>query len=203
MGVHYFRTVYTPESDEALAKAIERLELYAKRFVTEELELKRLPNEAPLDPAPNEELARRFYCDVVEDATTLDGADVEEVGKRFDAWVNEHLQPEGRKGMMLGRYSFCIMLDQQGIDHVLQLCKGPMPREEYRVQLGLYVKVVSGWQREPKEGGRFWLRTGIKSQLFALCFGSEDLDISELGLPDEADGVNNFYGMFPFHPELG
>lgn len=202
-GFTIFRTVYTPESDETFPKAIERLKLYAKCFVTEELGLKRLPNKAPLDPAPNEELAQRFYCDIVQDAATLDGADIEEIGKRFDAWVNEHLRPEGRKGTLLGRYSVCIMLDQQGIDHVLQLCEGPTPRKEYRAQLRLYVKVVSDWQREPEDGGRFWLRTGIKSQLFALCFGSEDSDISELGLPDETDGVHNFYGMFPFHPELG
>ncbi|KAL6399715.1 hypothetical protein AUP68_17122 [Ilyonectria robusta] len=201
-GYTIFRTVYTPESDETFPKAIESLKLWANRFVMRELEVKRLPNEAPLDPAPNEELARRFYCDIVQDASTLDGAGVEEVGKRFDAWVNEHLQPEAHKRMVMGRYSFCIMLDQQGIDHLPQMRDNLTPHKAFRAQLRLHVKLLTDWQRDPEEGGRFWIRVGIQDQLFPLCFGLGDSDISELGLPDQTDGVHNFYGMFPFHPEL-
>lgn len=201
-GYTIFRTVYTPESDETFPKAIECLEFWANHFVMRELEVKRRFNEAPLDPAPNEELARRFYCDIVQDAATLDGADVNEVGKRFDAWVNEHLQPGAQKRMVMGRYSFCIMLDQQGIDHLLQMRDNPPTHEEFRAQLRLHVKILTDWHCDPEEGGRFWLRVGIQHQLFPLCFGLGDSDISELGLPDETDGVYNFYGINPCNPEL-
>ncbi|KAK6216186.1 hypothetical protein LQW54_003760 [Pestalotiopsis sp. IQ-011] len=157
-------------------------------------------NKEPLDPAPNEELARRLHCDVVEDAASLDGADAEQVGTAFDAWVAAHLQPEGRGqgGQIPGRFEFCVMLDQQGIDHILQMTPGPPTPGQAREERDFYVKVVTFWQREAAEGGRFWLRVGTKDNLFTLCVGIDDHDLYELGNPDPADGIQNWYGMFPF-----
>ncbi|KAI4601906.1 hypothetical protein KJ359_010772 [Pestalotiopsis sp. 9143b] len=199
-GLTIFRTVYTPESDEAFPQALERLKQRAHLYAVGELAVKRLPNQNPLDPAPNEELARRFHCDVVEDAALLDGADAEQVGTAFDAWVAAHLQPEGRGqgGQIPGRFEFCVMLDQQGIDHVLQMSPSPPTPRQAREERDFYVKVVTFWQREAAEGGRFWLRVGIKDNLFCLCVGIDDYDMYELGNPDPADGIQNWYGTYPF-----
>ncbi|KAI8721626.1 hypothetical protein NCS52_00304500 [Fusarium sp. LHS14.1] len=199
-GFTIFRTIYTPESDEAFPKAIEALHHFANNYATEELSVKPLMNKDPLDPAPNEELARRFYCDIVEDAKDLDGASPDDVAKRFDIWVQEHLQPEGQNHMKMGRFCFCIMLDQQGIDHLLDLRTGEASRGSYRNKLKPYVKVVTEAANWNEEGGeRFWLKVGIKGHLFGLAFGwPEDLDISELGNPDPTDGIHNMYGMYPF-----
>lgn len=43
-----------------------------------------------------------------------------------------------------------------------------------------------------------WVRVGIKANLFSLCVGIHDYDLYELGDPDPADGIQNWYGLYPY-----
>ena len=90
-GFTIFRTIYTPDSDERFARAVEELNQLAREYVFDDLSGPHEPGQEPFDPRPNEELARRFYCDVIQDAATLDGATPDELGRRFDALVAGHL----------------------------------------------------------------------------------------------------------------
>ncbi|ETS74668.1 hypothetical protein PFICI_13152 [Pestalotiopsis fici W106-1] len=208
-GLTVFRTTYTAESDETFPRAIERLKQHAHAFATEDLrsKVKRLPGnsftqfnppEGPLDPAPNEELSRRFYCDIIEDAASLDGADAEEVGRAFDAWLDKHRQLEDLRQVYWGRYHFCILMDEQGIDHLLQFDPSEPPRGHWREKYDFYVKVVTVFRRGQTDMRRFWLRVGIKENIFILANGVDDIDISEIGMPDPEDAAYNWYGLFPY-----
>ncbi|KAG9249595.1 uncharacterized protein F5Z01DRAFT_631433 [Emericellopsis atlantica] len=208
-GLTIFRTVYTSESNDSFPQAVESLHALANEYALGELSLKRGRLEPPLDPAPNEALAKRFYCDVIQDKSVLDGVGPDTVGELFDAWVMEHNHDKGRRlpecadfGRSVGRFEFCIMLDQQGIDHLLQM-KIPL-RLQMRRCGQLYVKVVAAVKRQDlgehgqvdgHETGRLWLRAGLGIPIIRLCIGLIDVDASldELGLPDQVDGILNYF----------
>ncbi|KAL0939537.1 uncharacterized protein CTRU02_206147 [Colletotrichum truncatum] len=196
-GYTIFRTVYTPGSDEAFAKAIERLGVYAKNFVDDDILLKPLPNKKARDPLPNQELWSRYYNEVVEDPETLANAGIEEVGKRFDAWVNEHLAPaSGKRSAPNARFSLCLMLDQEGIDSILAMPEDP--KVGLKGDPDLYrrwVKVVTDEQRP--ESGRVWFRVGIQGSLWSMWFSMQDPDFmyEEVGWLNGDDQVYNFWGQ--------
>jgi hypothetical protein len=93
-GYTIFRTVYTPGSDEEFARAIERLGVYAKAYVDDDIAFKHLPNQEPPNPLPNQEVWSRYHNEVIEDEEMLANAGLEEVGRRFDAWIKERLTPD-------------------------------------------------------------------------------------------------------------
>lgn len=192
-GFTIFRTVYTPESDETFPRAVEELNQLARQYVFDDLRSRREPGQEPFDPRPNEELARRFYCDIIQDAASLDGASPDEVGRRFDAWVAEHhLQPP-QPVIKMGRFCVCIMLDQQGIDHFLQVNRAK--RSFDRAQYDLYVKVVTEFSHENEEGeDRLWMRVGIRGQLWSFAWDWPDMDITEMGVEGETERIRNWYG---------
>ncbi|KAK4157598.1 hypothetical protein C8A00DRAFT_29442 [Chaetomidium leptoderma] len=195
-GYTIFRTVYTPGSDEAFARAIERLGIYAKAYVNDDIASKRPPNKEPRDPRPNQDLCSRYYNEVVEDGETLANASLEEVGRRFDAWINEHLTPDALQrgsGTSNARFRFCLMLDQESVDNILASPEEPYLslRTDRQRQDG-WVKVVTDEQRP--EGGRLWFRVGIRHFLWSLWFDSQDPDffLEEQEGVDEGDGVLTF-----------
>lgn len=192
-GFTIFRTIYTPESDERFARAVEELNQLAREYVFDDLSGPREPGQEPFDPRPNEELARRFYCDVIQDAATLDGATPDELGRRFDALVAGHLQPQGRRGIKMGRFCICLMFDQQGIDHFLQVDRAN--KSLNRAQYDLYVKAVTEHSYENKEGeDRFWMRLGIRGPLLPFAWHWPDMDITEMGVEGETGRIRNYYG---------
>ncbi|KAF2995164.1 hypothetical protein E8E14_001797 [Neopestalotiopsis sp. 37M] len=207
-GLTVYRTTYTAESEETFPRAIARLKELAHDFATRDLRQKfqrrpniyqpiYLPEGQSLDPAPSEELSRRFYCDIIEDAASLDGADPQVVARAFEAWITEHKRHPRALGIYWSRYHFCIMLDEQGIDHLLKIVPGEPAPGYWREQLNFYVKVVSiFWQSDIDETRR-WLRVGINDNIFFLATGVTDIDITEIGLEDPEDGVHNWYGS-PF-----
>ncbi|KAH6640323.1 hypothetical protein F5144DRAFT_483533, partial [Chaetomium tenue] len=191
-GYTIFRTIYTPGSDEAFARAIERLAVYAKTYVNDDIALKRRPNQQPRDPLPNQELWSRYYNEVIEDEHTLANATVEDVGRRFDTWISEHLNLDAlpRRRTSNARFYYCLMLDQESVDNILT-----SPEEPFRFlpsdiqhQPG-WVKVVTAEQQP--EGGRVWLRVGIRTMLWALWFGSQDPDF----ILEEQPGVDGDDGV--------
>ncbi|KAI9146924.1 hypothetical protein HJFPF1_12952 [Paramyrothecium foliicola] len=133
-----------------------------------ELYHKRLPNQQSLDPIPNEELARRFHNDIIEDPA-LDQATVDEVGRRFDVWVAEHHHH----------------LAKTTLGQILQLPEDP--RASGVAEQQLWIKVVSDWQRSQDEGGRYWLRVGVAYQIFTLYFDLTDGNIVEFAHQDGDD----------------
>ena len=207
-GLTIFRTVYTPESDESFPRAVENFFSLAKEFALGELSVQRARFESALDPSPNEALAKRFYCDIVEDAGSLDGAGPDQVGEQFDTWIEKHHHSkEWREfttfGSTMGRFEFCIMLDQQGIDHLLQMMVDPA--QQMLDPGDLYVKVVTAVKREDldedeqvddHDTGRLWLRVGLSSNIMGLCIGliNVDMSLDEMAQSDAEDGILNYYG---------
>ncbi|KAF3811701.1 hypothetical protein GCG54_00014450 [Colletotrichum gloeosporioides] len=199
-GFTIFRTAY--DSDEAFTKAVERLNNYAKHWAYHDLARRR--GREPKDPLPNQDLSSRYYSDIIEDPG-LAGADVEEVGRRFDAWVKEHLNSTDKRDVPNARFRFCLMLDQQSIDAILAM---PEDRETVTDSMDpprnqRWMKLVTeeqwadrGW---PKRG-RLWCRAGIYD-FWGMWFGVEDPDFiyEEIGWAEdpwsETDGALNFWGI--------
>ncbi|KAH7309115.1 hypothetical protein B0I35DRAFT_441471 [Stachybotrys elegans] len=195
-GYTIFRTVYTPESNDAFPKAIERLNTYAKLWADSDI-LIRWTSEEPKDPRPNADLASRWYNDIIQDRDTLDGVSIDEVGRRFDAWVAENARRPPHQNI---RYKACIMIDQESLDQIMMLPENPRPNPDPRVRNNRdpninnrWVKVVCDWERP--DGGRFWFRVGVRRRLFDLCFiRLEERDIMEYGHWDEGDPILNHWG---------
>ena len=103
-GFTILRTVYTPESDALFPIAMRRLDAWARYSPHQG----RFPkygqayeSKAVTDGEPNEELAKRFYCDVIEDKDRLAGiqSDAEGFAKLrdyFREWwlVSVGVQPD-------------------------------------------------------------------------------------------------------------
>ncbi|KAI8255601.1 hypothetical protein K4K53_007902 [Colletotrichum sp. SAR 10_77] len=199
-GFTIFRTAY--ESDEKFTKAVERLNNYAKHWAYHDLARSR--GREPKDPLPNQDLSSRYYSDVIEDPG-LAGADVEEVGRRFDDWVKEHLNSTDKRDVPNARFEFCLMLDQQSIDAILAM---PEDRETVTADMDpprnqRWIKLVTGEQwadRGWPKRGRLWCRAGIY-EFWGLWFEIEDPDFvyEESGWAEdpwsETDGALNFWGI--------
>ncbi|KAH7160993.1 hypothetical protein EDB81DRAFT_333532 [Dactylonectria macrodidyma] len=198
-GYTIFRTVYTPASDEDIAKAVERLAVYAKFFTQRE------HARGAFDARPNEELWSRYYCEVVQDEQTLADASESEVGERFDAWIRQRLRPAiTTYPEPNARFLFCLMLDDKSLENILALPEDPRAPVNYGygapdedVGEG-WVKVISNRMLSEDEGGggRYWLRVGITDYLWPIWFYPFDPDamLEEMGWRDAEDGVQNLWG---------
>lgn len=177
-GYTIFRTVYTPGSDEAFKKALERLDAYAGAWVDRDDDFPRYGNHAESkDQRPNNELWSRCHNEVIEDPETLADATIEDVGRRFDAWVSEHVRrPDGSKHTPNARYVACVMIDQEGIDNILAMSEDPyVSIGDDPHQYDRWVKMMTGWDW-PEGTGRFWFRGGIKNDMWGLWFYVDDED---------------------------
>lgn len=197
-GLTIFRTAYG--SDEAFTKAIERLNMYAKAWVYGDLA--RMPREEPKDPLPVQELWNRYYSEIVEDPA-LSCADVEEVGRRFDAWVKKNFDSTGKRDVPNARFRFCLMLDQQSIDTILAMPEDPKSLRDDPPKDKRWIKLVTGEQwadRGWPNRGRLWGRAGIP-EFWPMWFAIEDPDFiyEEQGWAEdqwsETDGALNFWGI--------
>lgn len=200
-GHTIFRTVYGPGPDEAFAKAIERLAVYAKFFTQDEQSRPR-PGQGAFDSRLNEELWSRYYCEVVQNEEALAGASEIEVGDMFDAWIKQHRRAATTSSACSrpnGRFLFCLMLDEQSIDDILELPEDPRAPVDYGSS---WIKVVTNRVRSSEEGGggRWWLRVGVADYLWPMWFYTFDPDsmLEEMGWKDAEDGVQNLWGS-PAH----
>jgi hypothetical protein len=207
-GFTIFRTVYTPDSNEAVTEALERLAVYAKYFVTKGAQLhpRVRRGEGQFNTRPNEELISRYYNELVQDEESLADASESEVGERFDAWITQHRRPvTARSTETNTRFLFCLMLDEESIDNILALPQDPYAPTNFRAhdeeEDECYVKVISNRMKTEEEyggEGRYWLRVGIRDFLFLVCFfaaeDEPDVIIEELGWIDPEDGVQNLWG---------
>lgn len=202
-GYTIFRTVYAPGSDEAVARAVERLAVYAKFFTQNEHARPRVGAGA-FDARPNEELWSRYYCEVVQDEQTLADASESEVGERFDAWIRQRRRPvvTGTYPKPNARFLFCLMLDEKSLENILALPEDPRDPINYGAfnedKGEGWVKVISDGMRSEEEGGggRWWLRVGITDYLWPMWFYPFDPDamLEEMGWTDAEDGVQNLWG---------
>ncbi len=203
-GYTVFRTVYTPGSDEAVAKALERLAVYAKYFITkEQLHPRVRGREGQFDTRPNDELLSRYYSELVQDEQSLADVSESDVGYRFDAWITQHRRPvTGRSPERNTRFLFCLMLDEESLENILALPQdpyAPISSSAYDEDEGeCHIKVISNRIKSEQEGGggRYWLRVGIVDFLWPMWFFPSDPDImiEELGWCDAEDGVQNLWG---------
>ena len=196
-GFTIFRTIYTLDSDETVATAVDRLSRYAKHFTDNESMPPRIDD--PYDPLPNQDLWSRYYNEVIENKEILSNASVEEVGHIFDEWIRANRTPvdygNQRFSWLNGRFRFCLMLDQESIDNIPAMPDDPRtPLKLGRQKLLHWVKVITN---ETMRGGRrWWLRVGIAEYLWPLWFMCFDPDamIEEMGWVDESEGIQNLWG---------
>lgn len=188
-GYTIFRTVYGPDTDEDFAMAVERLAVYAEYFTRND----------PHDRGPDDDLWSRYYSEVVQDEERLSGATESEVGDIFDAWIRDHCRAATTARGRLepnSRFLFCLMLDEDSIDNILDLPADPRRRN---LEHGpLWIKVISNEVRTTEAGAseRWWLRVGITDYLWGLWISPFDPDvlIEERGWEDKEDGVRNIWG---------
>lgn len=127
-GYTIFRTVYTPGSDEDVAKALDHLAVYARYFFTKGQLHPRVPGgEDQFDTRPTEELLSRYFSELVQDEQRLGDLSESEVGERFDAWITQHRRPVtgGISPVENTRFLFCLMLDAESLDNILALPQDP------------------------------------------------------------------------------
>lgn len=191
-----FHTVYASRSDEAVAKAIERIAVYARFFTQDEYACPPL-GQGAFDSNPNEGLWSRYYCDVVQNEDILAGASESEVGDMFDAWIRQHRRAATTNDASPrpnARFLFCLMLDEESIENILKLPEDPRAPVDY---VSSWVKVVTTRVRSAEEGGggRWWLRVGVTYYLWPMWFYPFDLDamLEEKGWKDAEDGVQNLW----------
>lgn len=152
-GFVVFRTVYTPGSDEAFAEDMDRLGVYAKGFAHEDVLPRLLPNKPSHDLAPNQDLWWRYFNVAVEDRASLADASVEEIGKRFDAWIKDNIKPDAKPRVPNSRYRYCLMIDQECIDNLLAMSQDPnISLQEDRQQLDRWVR-LSPTRKNPRPAG--------------------------------------------------
>jgi len=81
------------------------------------------------DPRPNEELWGRYYCELVQDEEALAGASESEVGDMFDTWTKQNRRQATTTTNLFpkpsARFLFCLMLDKESVEHLLDLPKDP------------------------------------------------------------------------------
>lgn len=171
-GFTIYRTVYTPESDELFPKALEVLNKIVRRYTHVQIDWIR-PVWNP-DPAPNNELLRRFRNEVIEDPVALNNATVEAIAARFRAFAEELSPCPGYENEDT-RYRVCLMVDEQAMRNLLLV-----PEYEERDDKGaayfLCCPVISTWADEGDGLGVFWFY-GAWKLLPSLWFGLLDVPL--------------------------
>jgi hypothetical protein len=147
-GFRIYRTTYNaPNSDARFAKALEVLNDYIRFscFSRDENKPETIP---PDDNTASEQLWQRLRHDIVEDRELLEGAS-ETPAKILEVaqnWVHLDRKATTSDGP---RYRFFLVVDDEVIDHLLQL---PMPAEPQRSVPWIYsVKVYDARHNSPSE----------------------------------------------------
>jgi hypothetical protein len=199
-GYTIFRTIYKYGSDEAVAEAVKRLAVYAKHFARNGY---RCPEGGGgFDDCSAEDLWSHYYSEVVENRESLANASVDGVGEQFDAWIRQHQSPATTAyPKPNGRFTFCLMLDEQSLDNILGLPEDPVDPLNHsrgRYATSGWVKVIANRMKseEEKGEGRYWLRVGVSDYLWPTWFSPFDPDyiIEEMAWVDAVDGVQNLWG---------
>lgn len=196
-GYTIFRTWYaSPASDDRFARALDRLDVYAKNWVREKMAAETSAtlgsSRPPPDPRSYHEIEKRIYQMVIEDKDSLEGASIQEVGRYFDSWIARRSGPEGSKSQHDPLFRRCIMLDEESINNILTLPEVPA-QSNYFSLLRVWAKVVTS---EERDGLRLWLRVGVYGWLWDLWFEelNPDFIIEEHAGPFNHEGAIDLYG---------
>jgi hypothetical protein len=135
-GYRIYRTTYNrSDSDSRFAKAIEALNEYI-RYECSSFDTTNRPKEVShLDVKASEQLSQRLRHEIIEDRELLEGAS-QDVLKLAQDWVHVGQKATTRNSP---RYRFVLVVDDEVIDHLLQL---PIPaRLEFNIPAVYSVKV--------------------------------------------------------------
>jgi hypothetical protein len=147
-GFRIYRTTYDRSDSEArFAKALEVLNDYI-RFKCFSHDEHRPKTISPDDNTASEQLWQRLRNDIVEDRELLEGASKTpaKILELAQNWV--HLDRKGTTSDS-PRYRFFLVVDDEVIDHLLQL---PIPAEHQRIVPFYYsVKVYDARHNSPSE----------------------------------------------------
>jgi hypothetical protein len=137
-GFRIYRTTYChPNSDSRFAKALEVLNEYL-RFACFSCVEKRHKDAPPADGKANEQLWKHLRNEIIEDRELLEGAssDPAKILELAQNWVHHDCKAQTRDSP---RYRFCLVIDDEVIDHLLHL---PLPPSKEKDIPGIYsVKV--------------------------------------------------------------
>lgn len=178
-GFTIYRTVYTPESNELFPAALEILNRIVRRHTHFQIDWMR-PVWNP-DPAPNDELLRRFHNEVIEDPITLNNVTVQAVAARFRAFAAEHSLTLGYENENT-RYKVCLMVDEQAMKNLLRVPEYK-ERDDKRDPYFLCCPVISTWVRKEARLGVFWFY-GAWELVPSLWFKLLDTQLSLVVTPD-------------------
>lgn len=169
--------MYTPESDLYFSTAIERITAYAKEDATWVPE-----RYLSTGSAPEDELWRRWQCDIIEDKTLLDGADIERIAQLFSQRTADQMGTPYYGGDP--RHNLCIMIDQEVLDQILLLPEDAASDDD--ASDFPYVKIIT--RVHSPSGGRRWIQCAVV-RLVKLWFSAALFrDIDRLGKIDIEDG---------------
>jgi hypothetical protein len=162
-GFTIFRTVYTPESDAQFQSFLGKLNSYVKDYVFRDLNSPPQSSGPPYDPAPNEEIMRRFVNEIVEDPK-LDGANEDQVRDAFAQWLRDH-DVDLEMHALITRHRVCIMVDEGVLNSVAAAPEDPSQPYELK---SVWVKVVE-YCDPTEEEWQAWFKAGLGA-LYCLWF---------------------------------
>jgi hypothetical protein len=148
-GYRIYRTTYLRhDSDTRFAKAIEVINEYI-RYECSTFDTTNRPKSVEhLDAKASEQLRQRLKHDILEDRELLEGAseNPDKILKLAQDWV--HLDQKAKTGDS-PRYRFFLVIDDEAIDHLLQL---PMPaRPRFNIPTVYSVKVYDARVGPPSQ----------------------------------------------------
>ncbi|RFU27622.1 hypothetical protein B7463_g8705, partial [Scytalidium lignicola] len=183
-GFTIFRTAYTPESDTQFPLFLAKLDLYVKYSIDTDLNPDFPGSDSSFDPAPNEEMMRRFKNDVVEDHT-LNGASVDEVRDAFAKWLRGK-EVNLEITYIYAPYRVCIMADEAVLNSVTARLEDLSQNTELDT---VWVKMVE-YSASGEEKWQGWLKVGL-SALYYFWFnvsgGDEVCDMFESAVEEGSD----------------
>ena len=179
-GFRIYRTTYTrPDSDARFAKAIEVLNEYL-RFACFSCVEKRHKDAPPADGKANEQLWTHLRNEIVEDRELLEGvsADPAKILELAQDWVHHDRKAQTQDSP---RYRFCLVIDDEVIDHLLQL---PLPPSKEMDIPGIYsVKVFD-----------------IRHDSDFSCSETSDDDESDSSGRESIPGIEDFFEGYFWSP---
>ena len=179
-GFRIYRTTYArPDSDARFAKAIEVLNEYL-RFACFSCVEKRHKDAPPADGKANEQLWTHLRNEIVEDRELLEGvsADPAKILELAQDWVHHDRKAQTQDSP---RYRFCLVIDDEVIDHLLQL---PLPPSKEMDIPGIYsVKVFD-----------------IRHDSDFSCSETSDDDESDSSGRESIPGIEDFFEGYFWSP---
>ena len=181
-GFVIYRTAYAQVSDQEWAAAIEKLDRYTLRSISEH-KTNPKSNSADINARNLDRLIREGYRNVIIDDPTLAGASISDVRKRYHEWIESHGQFVDAMHSVV-RFDFCLALDDRSVRSILASVE---PGETGEIGYVNAIDKTFDLESEENDEGEFYdghFRIHLKNLLsfFIHTYKHSELELGEHGM---------------------